>query len=80
VSSVWATSVAFYRAISECPRERMSVTSKEREGKYLVSLVGSSGSTLALGAGSELSKVTVVVTLPVDRLVRLSQSLMIVLG
>ena len=55
----------------------MSATSKAREGKYLVSLVGSSGSTLALGAGSELSKVTVVVTLPVDRLVRLSQSLMI---
>jgi hypothetical protein len=73
--------VAFYRAISQClRRERLTVTSKAREGKYLVSLVGSSGSTLALGAGSELSKVTVVVTLPVDELVGLSQSLMIDLG
>jgi hypothetical protein len=69
VSSVWATSVAFYRGISICLRADRTIATKA-EGKYLVSLVGSSGGTLALGAGSELSKVTVVVTLPINGLAR----------
>jgi len=37
------------------------------QGTYLVSLVGGGGSLLTLTARSELSKVTVVVTLPVHR-------------
>ena len=40
------------------------------EDAYLVSLVGSSCGNLALLAGSELSEVAVVVTLPAKLLVR----------
>jgi hypothetical protein len=40
---------------------------REREKSYLVGIVGSSGGNLALLARGELSEVTVVVTLPVNR-------------
>jgi len=58
VSSVWATSVAFCVEISFEHRSFLSQ-------KYLVSLVGSSGSNFTLLAGSKLSQITVVITLPV---------------
>jgi hypothetical protein len=44
---------------------RISYLSRATELPHLVSLVGSGGGGLALLAGGELSKVTVVVTLPV---------------
>lgn len=40
---------------------------------YLVGLVGSGGGTLALGAGSELGEVAVVIALPVYKVSTMSQ-------
>lgn len=59
VRSDWATSVAF------CGKHSQSVNvKKEIKITYLVGLVGSGGSNLALLPGGELSEVAVVVTLP----------------
>ncbi len=59
-SSVWATSVASEKEFGQRgPRQRHGLT-----GAYLVGLVGSSSSSLALVARGELGEVTVVVTLP----------------
>lgn len=67
VSSVWATSVAFY----EMWLGRLGKIFKEHE--YLISLVGSSCGNLALLAGCKLSQVAMVITLPV-RVTHTSQS------
>lgn len=65
MSSVWATSVAVYLVGSVA----VVVFGTCVIASYLVGLVRSSRSDLALLARSKLSKITVVVTLPEDLLV-----------
>jgi len=59
VSSVCATSVAFYVTISVLVDVQSTLQSA-----YLVSVVSSGSSIFALVAGGKLGEVTVVVTLP----------------
>lgn len=59
VSSVWATSVAVcFGGVSHLVSAQIVIAS------YLVGLVRSGGSDLALLAGRELGKITVIITLP----------------